>query len=171
MHYTCFGWSCVRCPVCITYIKYYICAVVNAMLCDEDQLNKVNLTEKKERNEDDTHVDRKLFCWLPIFIVAVFPLFFFSATIFFHLFCCCFCNIFLYMNQSDSLERHWRIKRWHGNKKENQLQKIQLLILIIIMWGNVYFKYVNYLPDNLNSNDIYTHVWFQVVAVVVEWDC
>lgn len=32
-------------------------------------------------------------------------------------------------------------------------------MLIILLWGNVYFKYVNYLPDNLNSNDIYTYVW------------
>lgn len=35
-------------------------------------------------------------------------------------------------------------------------------MLIILLWGNVYFKYVNYLPDNLNSNDIYTYVWLGV---------
>lgn len=40
------------------------------------------------------------------------------------------------------------------NKEENQLEKIKwntMLIFIICLWGNVYLKYVNYLPDNLNS--------------------
>lgn len=41
------------------------------------------------------------------------------------------------------------------------------------MWGNVYFKYVNYLPDNLNSNDIYTHshICARLLTIVLSGGC
>lgn len=131
--------------------------VVNAMLydCDYSKIKIVNLLRSYGgRNEDDSPNGKcsMVFCYgCCLHVQLVFLRYFFISLLPFP----------VHANQSDSVQRHHVQRQKKVDEEERKpATKIQcwMLMLIICLWGNVYFKYVNYLPDNLNSNDIYTCV-------------